>query len=353
MAPTRFPPSILPSRSRLRRSGFFVPPLPRARRRQCPRLRHSPHPHRLPVGSALPDRFSTLKPAADPARAASRNCSRNCTTFFSAAARAFCSARRSSSRRELAARARSACSTAVFRLLLNSAFSCRTRSTSEKISPISCLNAAYDFSPTESFSSAGSTGNAAETALAGCARSARSFAFAARRVANSFAVSPSCCANFAASLELASRLSPGPLVALPELPALAARASRSARHVLRGTSADGVATAAISLTRPVLAASVAARGAGAASGAATAVTAVELDDEASASLLSVGAVAQPANASTKLTDNTGGSARRVMSGPNETPGALANFTFTRPSPRPRPPFKSFPFVISQCFLLPL
>jgi hypothetical protein len=42
-----------------------------------------------------------------------------------------------------------------------------------------------------------------------------------------------------------------------------------------------------------------------------------------------------------------------MSGPNETPGALANFTFTPPSPRPRPPFKSFPFVISQCFLLPL
>lgn len=158
-----------------------------------------------------------------------------------------------------------------------------------------------------SFSSAGSTfagAGAADAAAAGgdpdCARSTRIFAFAARNVANSFDAAVSCSVSFATSAEALA-------VAEPPAPALAARASRSARHVLFGASGSVAGFAASSFARSLLAVATAARGASA-SVDAPVVVAVDAD-----SLFSeVAVVTQPVEASSRTVDKIASEVRVIM-----------------------------------------
>lgn len=90
--------------------------------------------------------------------------------------------------------------------------------------------------------------------------------------------------------------------------ALAARASRSARHVLRGASAPAVATAGFSASVSAFAASAAERGALDASSEDVAAT-VSLDDDP---LPSVGTLAQPPKAKTPTKVRSGKKFRQVI-----------------------------------------
>lgn len=173
-----------------------------------------------------------------------------------------------------------------------------------------------------SFSSAGSTFVAtgvdtAAVVVAGWVRSARNFAFAARNIANSFDAAVNCSVNFAASLEPAPRGSPVAALPPPVLPlTLAARASRSARHVLFGPSAAVVAVVADSFARSALRISVVARDAFD-SDVVAAVTVSEL--AAAASLFSVGAVMHPGIANSTATDKKETVARGVMASTEQEP----------------------------------
>ncbi len=173
---------------------------------------------------------------------------------------------------------------------------------------ISCRNTAKDFTLAASFSSAGSTfagAGAADAAAAGadpdCARSTRIFAFAARNVANSFDAAVSCSVSFATSAEALAA------VAEPPAPALAALASRSARHVLFGASGSAAGFVANSFARSLLAGATAARGA---SVSAEAPVVVAVDDD---SLFSdVAGVTQPVAASSSAAEKIERGVREVM-----------------------------------------
>ncbi|MSU50381.1 MAG: hypothetical protein EXS37_15065 [Opitutus sp.] len=142
-------------------------------------------------------------------------------------------------------------------------------------------------------------------------------AFVARNVASSRDASFSCSTSFAASGEFVGRAPPmGPfarlgLPELEELPALAARFSRSTRQELRGVSGAAVEAAVFSGELSALRVSEVDR---------AAPDSDDDDEEAVApvetgadgSLFSAGAPAQPANANTTATGTTKEKARRVM-----------------------------------------
>ncbi len=159
-----------------------------------------------------------------------------------------------------------------------------------------------------SFSSAGSAFAGAGTAAAAgadedCERSTRILAFAARKDANSFDAAVSCSVNLATSADDALAAPPAPALAF------AARASRSARHVLLGASGSAAGFVANSFARSLLVGAAAARGASASAEAADDVVVADVVN----SLLSVLAgVTQPVEASSSTAEKIARGVREVM-----------------------------------------
>lgn len=159
-----------------------------------------------------------------------------------------------------------------------------------------------------SFSSAGSAFAGAGAAVAdeGCERSTRILAFAARNAANSFDAAVSCSVSFVISADAAPAAAAPPALAL----AFAARASRSARHVLLGASGSAAGFVANSFARSLLTGGATAeRGASVSADAAAVVAVADAVD----SLLSVLAgVTQPVEASSSTAEKIARGVREVM-----------------------------------------